>query len=413
LIESTGTMKQLPRPLDGIRIVECGVWHAGPGAAAILADLGAEVIKIETFTGDPERHFGSFGPMDTGRKDKPDWTLLFEFSNRNKKGICVDTATKEGKVILHELVKSADIFVTNLRQSSKPKLGIDYQSLAKINPKIIHLNVSGFGPKGAMSNDGGFDPMGQAVSGMMFMTGADEPILLQTIVLDQLTAITASHAALTGLFFRERHNIGQEIHVSLYGSAVWMLHANLLTTSMLKQNIQVKWDRLNNPALRNSFKCKDGKWIMGTNHPDSKYWPTFCGTIGQSQLINDPRFATSEQRKANNPELIALLDEVLQTKDRVEWLQLFQKHGLLFAPVQELEEVLEDPQALVNGYVVDYDHPSLGTIRIPGYPASFSANTAGIHGPAPDLGQHTAPILMKLGYTNAAVEQLKAANVVR
>jgi crotonobetainyl-CoA:carnitine CoA-transferase CaiB-like acyl-CoA transferase len=413
MTDSASAELKLPRPLEGIRVVECGVWHAGPGATAILADLGAEVIKVETFTGDPERHFGAFGPMHSGDKTKPNWNLLFEFSNRNKKAICVDTATEDGRVILHKLVKSADIFLSNLRQSLIQKVGLDFSAISKINSKIIYVNVTGFGPKGPMKNIGGFDPMGQAISGMMFLTGQDEPVFLQTIILDQVTAITASHAILTALLARERYGVGQEIHASLYGSAIWMMHANLLGTSVLNENVQLKWDRMKNPVLRNCYKCKDGKWIMCAHQPEEKYWPAFCNAIGQGQLENDYRFATRTLRAKCTVDIISILDEVILTRPRAEWLQIFGEHGLQFAPVQNLLDVLEDPQARVNGYVVDFDHPFLGKIRIPGYPVSFSANSAGMCSPAPDLGEHTIEVLSRLGYSSEAIDRLKAEHVVR
>jgi crotonobetainyl-CoA:carnitine CoA-transferase CaiB-like acyl-CoA transferase len=405
--------QRLPRPLEGIRIVDCGIWHAGPGAAAILGDLGAEVIKVETLSGDVERFFGNVGTMASGTKTKPNWNLLFEMSNRNKKGICVDTSTPDGKKILNSLVEGADIFVTNLRQSTKTKLGLDYQSLSKINPKIIHANINGYGPRGDMKDVGGFDPLGQAISGMMFVTGADEPVFLQSIILDQLTAITASHAMLTALFVRERHGIGQEICISLYGSAIWLMHANILCTSVLGGDIQLKWDRMKNPYQRNSYKCGDGKWMMVSNTPEFKYWPVLCEAIGHRELEHDPRFQTPELRETNNVELIGLLDAVFLGKTRLEWLAIFRPAGLLFLPVQKLTEVIEDPQTLANGYMFDFNHPSLGTIRIPGYPISFSANTAGTHAPAPDLGEHTASVLTNLGYSNDEIERLAAAKIVR
>jgi crotonobetainyl-CoA:carnitine CoA-transferase CaiB-like acyl-CoA transferase len=404
---------QRPRPLEGIKIVEVGVWHAGPGASAILGDLGAGVIKIESLTGDPERFFGTFGSMPPIEADIPDWTLLFEITNRNKRGICVDIDTEQGQAILQALIQRADVFVTNLRQSTRPKLGIDYPRVSKINPRIIYANVSGFGPKGPMLDTGGFDPLGQAISGMAFVAGREEPTLLQTIILDQLTAIAASHAILTALLVRERQGIAQEVEISLYGSATWLLHANLLSTSLAKQNTQVTWDRRKNPPLRNMFKCKDDKWIMGCNHPEHKYWHEFCQACGRKELATDPRFATPELRKTNMPTLICVLDEIFVTRTRREWLESLLRAGLLFAPIQELPDVLQDPQALINGYVVDYEHRALGKIRVPGYPVQFSANKAGTHGPAPGLGEHTSEVLAELGYTDRDIEQLKTAKIIR
>jgi crotonobetainyl-CoA:carnitine CoA-transferase CaiB-like acyl-CoA transferase len=404
---------QRPRPLEGIKVVEVGVWHAGPGAGAILGDLGAEVIKIESLTGDPERFSGTFGGMPPIESDIPDWTLLFEITNRNKKGICVDIATEQGQAILHALIQRADVFITNLRQSTRPKLGIDYPSVSKVNPRIVYANVSGFGPEGPMRDTGGFDPLGQAISGMAFLACREEPKVLQTIILDQLTAIAASHAIVTALLVRERQGIAQEVEVSLYGTAIWLLHANLVGTSLAKQNTQVTWDRRNNPPLRNMFKCRDGKWIMGANHPEHKLWPQFCQAIGREELATDPRFATTELRKTNMPTLICVLDEIFVTRTQQEWLETLLSAGLLIAPIQELPDVLQHPQALINGYVVDYEHRALGKIRIPGYPVKFSANKAGTHGPAPGLGEHTREVLAELGYLDRDIEQLTTAKVIR
>jgi len=405
--------EQLPGPLDGIRIVEYAIWHAGPGGSAILADMGAEVIKIETLTGDPERTQSRLGTMDFEDADKSNWSFLFEFSNRNKKGICLDIHTVKGRQIFERLIESADVFLTNLRKSTKPRLGIDYATLSGINPKIIHANVSGFGPEGSMSDIGAFDPMGQAISGMMFLTGPDEPVLLQSVILDQMTAIAASHAMITALFVRERHGIGQEVHVSLYSSALWLMHSNILSTSILKGNSPIKWDRIRNSPLRNCIKCGDGKWIMGTNHPEQKYWPDFCSITNQTHLQNDPHYATPEARGVNSIELMKIFDAVFLTRTRDEWLELLQEKGLMFAPVQTFDEVLTDPQAIANDYVVDFNHPSLGQVQLPGYPVHFSANSAGTHDAAPDQGEHTQQVLLEMGYSDAEIQSLERENVIK
>jgi crotonobetainyl-CoA:carnitine CoA-transferase CaiB-like acyl-CoA transferase len=191
------------------------------------------------------------------------------------------------------------------------------------------------------------------------------------------------------------------------------MHANLLASSILKQNAQVMWRRKQNPALRNNFKCKDGKWLMSANHPEHKYWTVFCEALGRSDLIADPRFVTREARQKNVVELIELLDEVFIKKTRQEWLPILLGAGLNFAPLQQLDEVINDPQALLNGYLVDHEHPSLGKVRIPGYPVSFGANTVGTHGPAPDIGEHTRSILGTLGYSDQQIEALSLDNVIR
>jgi crotonobetainyl-CoA:carnitine CoA-transferase CaiB-like acyl-CoA transferase len=247
---SNNTMKK-PMPLEGIRVVEYAVFHAGPGASAILGDLGAEVIKIEEGTGDPERYWIAVGGLDLSLPNGE--SIWFQISNRNKKGIYLDIKKEEGREIFLRLVKDADVFLTNLRKSTKESLGIDYATMARINPRIIHANVSGFGPEGPLSDLGAYDPMGQAQSGMMFATGKEEPALINLGVLDQATAIAASHAILTALFVRERHGVGQEVHVSLYSTGLWLLYSNIVMMGGLSVDPNDGWNRSLNSPLRNRF----------------------------------------------------------------------------------------------------------------------------------------------------------------
>jgi crotonobetainyl-CoA:carnitine CoA-transferase CaiB-like acyl-CoA transferase len=413
MIDEKKVVSEPPGPLEGVRIVEYAIWHAGPGASAILGDMGAEVIKIETLGGDPERSAKQLGSVKFDIPGQNDWSFLFELSNRNKKGICLDIQTPQGREILDRLVKTADVFLTNLRNSTKPKLGIDYESLKKINPKIIHASVSGFGLKGPFSDVGAFDPMGQAISGMLYITGDDEPVMLQSVILDQMTSITASHAIMTALFYRERHGIGQEVHVSLYSSALWLTHANMLATSVMKKNPVEKWDRFRNSPLRNCFKCGDGKWIMGTNNPEEKFWDRFCDVTGRPELKEDSRYRDTATRVENAAELVAEYDQLFLTKTRDEWIHLFRDNGFFFAPVQRMEEVIEDRQARDNHYVVDFDHPFLGRKAIPGYPVTFSAVRAGTRTASPGLGEHTDIIMKEIGYGEEDIQALKSNRIIK
>ena len=410
--ESGDARDRKPLPLQGIRIVECGVWHAGPGATAILADLGAEVIKLESLNGEPERLPKKLGSVDFPATDKPDWSVLYEISNRNKKSLCIDIATQSGREILHELVAQADVFLTNLRSATIRDLGIGYAQLSEVNSKLIHMTVSGYGEHGPLANVGGFDPMGQAVSGMAFLTGSDEPVILQIIVLDQLTAITASHAMLTALLVRERQGYGQELHVSLYGAGVWALYANILGSSALGENLQVAWNRKTAPPLRNCYKCQDGKWIIGTNHPEHKYWANFCQILGITQAVAGPRFATPEHRAVNNADLVALIDAAMLQKTSAQWLQEFHARGVLFVRVQNLFDVLQDPQALLNSYIREIDHPVMGRVRVPAHPVQFGANSTRIE-PAPERGEHTDSILRSLDYSAQEIDALRSQGVIR
>ena len=397
--------------LDGIRVVEYGVYHAGRGATAILGDLGADVIKIEQGDGDPERFWTRMGDLDTALSNGQG--IWFQISNRNKKAIYLDIKKKKGRDVFHRLIEEADVFLTNLRKSTKKKMDLDYKSISRINPRIVYASVSGYGPEGPASDIGAFDPLGQARTGMMYATGAEEPYMINFGVLDQSTAIAASHGILTALLARERQGIGQEIHVSLLSTGMWLMYANMMMIAGLKKDPNIQWSRLKHSPLRNRFRCKDGKWIIGTHHPESRYWSVFCKITGQEKLLEDPRFLDDASRQANCQELIPIFDKVFATKTSAEWMEIFQANGLMFSSVQRNIELFDDPQALLNNYFVDYDHPLIGKLKIPGYPIHFSGSSQGRYSPAPDLGEHTDEIMRQMRYSDKEIEDLKKEEVIR
>jgi crotonobetainyl-CoA:carnitine CoA-transferase CaiB-like acyl-CoA transferase len=399
-----------PGPLEGIRVVEYGVFHAGPGAGAILGDLGADVVKIEEASGDPMRKWSRTGMVVFGLPNGK--SAMVEVSNRNKKGICLNIKTEKGREVFNRLVKGADVFLTNLRPTTKVKLGIDYASLVKVNPKIVHANVSGYGPNGPLRDLGAFDPLGQARSGMAYLAGNEYPTPLHLGILDQSTAIAVSHAIITALLARERQGMGQEVHISLYSTAMWLMYCNFMIKSMVGVDPNMRWDRAFNSPLRNAFKCSDGKWIIGTNHPEERWWPVLCRATNQADLINDPRFIDQESRFKNCPELVAIFDEVFLTKTRDEWMDIFLQHQLMFSSVQQIEEVFTDPQALANEYITTLKTPTFGELKVPGYPIHFSANRAGTRSLAPEIGEHTDVVLKELGYDEETIQRLKQDGVV-
>lgn len=395
-------------PLEGVRVVEYGVFHAGPGAGAILGDLGAEVIKIEDGKGDPERYWTGVVDVDFTLPDGE--SFMFQISNRNKKGMILDIKKPKGRQIFHRIIGSTDVFITNLRQSTKIGLEIDYTTLSALHPRIIYANVSGYGPRGPESDLGAFDPMGQARSGMMFLAGKEVPVILNLAVLDQTTAIAMSHAVLTALFYRERHGVGQELDVSLFSTAIWFQYVNMMMYGGMSIE-QIASNRAKSSPLRNCFQCKDGKWIVGAHH-DERYWALFCEATGQSALLDDPRFSGHENRRAHYEELIELFDRVFATKKRDEWMDIFRAQGLMFCPVQNIGEVFTDPQAIENEYVVDFDHPVLGKVKIPGYPVHFGAARAGTRSAAPALGEHTDIIMRQIGFTDEEIREFKKEGVI-
>ncbi len=410
-MNSEKEIKEKTYPLEGIKIVEYGVFHAGPGGNAILGDLGAEIIKIESGSGDPMRHWVKVAHLDFALENGDN--VMFETSNRNKKGIYLDIKKDKGRNIFNQMIKEADVFLTNLRKSTKKKLGIDYENIVKINDRIIHANVSGYGPEGPMDDLGAFDPLGQACSGMMYATGTSEPALISHAVLDQATAIALSHAVITALFHRERHGIGQEVHVSLYSTALWLQTPTLMISNVLAIDPCPPIARTEHSPLRNRFCCKDGNWIAGTNHPEERYWSVFCNLTGQSELIDNPEFTTSEGHPVASAKLTALFDTIFLTKTRDEWMDIFLSKGLMFSPVRQINEIQTDPQALANDYIVPFKHPVHGEWNVPGYPVHFSKCKAGMRSSAPSQGEHTDEILINMGYSEDEIKDLKTEGIIR
>lgn len=399
--------------LDGIRVVEWADYHAGPGAAATLGDLGAEIIKIEArISGDRGRSVLSLGKLPL--KLRNGHSLWFEGSNRNKKSITLDIAKPEGKALAYRLVEHADVFITNHRQGLVALRGMDYDSLRQRNPRLVYLRVSAYGRNGPDADQGGFDFLGQARSGFMTAIGepAMPPLYAHLAIVDQVTAFTASYGVIAALLARERTGIGQEVHASLLGSSSWLLYFNILCHQLLGTE-PPKHDRKRpGGPLRNYYCCQDGKWLASVHWPEQKYWPAFCRMLGIPNTIVDPRFDTDAKR-AENEELVAILDHAFAQKRRSEWLDLAREAELMLSPVNSVSDLPDDPQFAANDYIVEVDIPGLGLVKVPGFPVQFSANPAAVRSGAPSLGAHTDEVLGEvLGLSMAEIDALRTAEIV-
>jgi crotonobetainyl-CoA:carnitine CoA-transferase CaiB-like acyl-CoA transferase len=232
-------------------------------------------------------------------------------------------------------------------------------------------------------------------------------------ILDQAAAITVSHAILTALLFRERRGIGQQVHISLYSTALWVQYINLLAASVLSVDLCIPADRNQHSPLRNRFRCRDGKWILGTHHPEEKYWTRFCEATGQTELLKDPRYTNDAGRPDDFIALNRIFDDVFSTRSRDEWMEIFQPYGLMFCSIQHIQEVLNDAQALENGYLSAFHHPVQGDVTIPGYPVHFSACNAGTRRAAPKLGENTDEVLQQMGLKRAEIESLRRDGIIK
>jgi len=403
----------LKQPLEGIRVLELGMFHAGPGGGAILGDLGAEVIKLERpGTGDKVRGLKRVGKVILGLNDNT--SLWHEAANRNKKSIVVDLSKEQGREVVYRLIDKSDVFLTSLRRPAVEKMKMTYPILSRIQPKLIYAWVSGYGPHGPDKDLAAFDYQGQGRSGLMFTVGEPGmiPLASQFGIIDQTTSIMASHQIITALLMRERSGIGQEVHVSILSSALYIQYANVLMALISEYEVP-RHQRSTEHPLRNYYKCADGRWIILTMVSSEKDWTQFCRALGTPELAEDTKFDTSEKRNTDSAQLVALLDEVFYTRSSDEWLSVLTQHDIPSGPVNRLLDLRDDPQIVQNDYIVDFDHPKLGKIKIPGYPVHFSHADVGTKSGAPDLGEHTEAVLSDIGgYSAEEIAQLRNEGII-
>ncbi|MCW1430719.1 CaiB/BaiF CoA transferase family protein [Novosphingobium sp. JCM 18896] len=408
-------------PLDGIRVVDWTIWQQGPVAGAMLGDLGAEVIKIE------ERERGDGGRAML-RFEGSDKSPYWEMNNRNKKSFAVDLKQPEGVALVRELIAGADVFIQNFRPSVAEKIGLDYETLSQRNPKLIYASASAFGPEGPERSSRAYDLLGQARSGFLLRTGhEDEPDTPDGGMADQMGAIMLAYGVLAGLMARERHGIGQKVDTSLLGSMMWLRGLPVVLELMkqdgkravsdMQKHMKAKVPTRRDPGnpLWNTFKCADGKWLALAILATDPHWPVVMEALGNPpELADAARYGDHWSRCANAREATEVLDRIFASQDRTHWLDRLTARGdLPVCAINTTEEAANDPQALINGYVTELDHPSHGKIRLPGFPIALSQTPARIHRQAPEFGEHTEEVLLEmLGYDWDRIGALRERKVI-
>lgn len=396
--------------MEGVRILDFTQEIQGPWGTAILADMGAEVFKIERReTGEPARHAGLRGHPEL-QGISPYLTVL----NRGKKSLALDLKLPEAKEIIYKLAATCDVVVNNWRVGVLDRLGFGYEQLKQHRPDIIYVTASTFGPQGAWAAKPGRDTLGQAAGGLMHVTGreGDLPLPAGALIADHTAGMVEALAILAALRYRDKTGRGQKVDTSLYGTVIAMQAWEITQRSMAKEEIR-RAGRSHSFTLRGAwgaFKTADSYLCMAGVMQDQ--WPLFCQILGIEELENDPRFATAEARNENGDELQAILDTVFPKKTTREWLSELDAREFLCAPVQTYDDIIDSEQALINGYIRPLEHPVLGRIKIVGVPIGMSEATIEPRGPAPELGQHTEETLLSLGYSWEDIASLREKKVI-
>lgn len=391
--------------LSDLRVLDVSQVLAGPYAAMLLGDMGADVIKVE-----------APGRGDHSRQMAPrisdELSGAFLAVNRNKRGVSIDLKRPEGRAVLARLAESADVLIENFRPGVAARLGFDYESLERLNPRLIHCSISGFGQTGPYASRGGFDLIAQGMSGLMSVTGtaSGEPVKCGVPITDLGAGMFATYGILAAIAARARTGRGQSVDTSLFetglGLEVWESVEYFHTGRTPEPTGSAH--RLGAPYQ--AFRCADGYINVGAD--GDRHWPAFCATIGAPELVDDPRFATNPDRLEHLAELVERIESRTVSEPREHWMRRLEEAGIPAGPINSVPEALADPQAEARDMVVDVEHPTLGTLRALGPVVKLSDTPAEVSRAAPDLGQHTDEVLRELGLDDREVANLRADGVL-
>lgn len=377
-------------PLAGIKVVELGVWVAGPAAGGILADWGADVIKVEPPQGDPARMFGRMLQIDTGENPP------FEMDNRSKRSIVLDLTTDDGMAVALELLADADVFVTNIRPGALARLGLDFATLAASNPRLVYGLITGYGTDGPDADRAAYDIAAfWARSGLadLLTRPGDVPPFQRGGMGDHSAGMTLAAAICAALVARHSSGQGQLVTTSLYRQGAYTISFDLNTLLLTGQQIAVgQRETMGNPCV-NNYATADGRrfWIVGLQ--GDRHWPALCRAVGRTDWLTDDRYATAYERACNAIDLIAELDAVFVTRSLDEWAEIFDAEPDFFwSPINSIIDVLADDQFHAAGGLVQVPDGD-GTQPMVATPADFGGTPWEPRSAAPKLGEHTDEIL--------------------
>ncbi len=397
--------------LEGIRVIEHATYMAAPGAGSILSDWGAEVIKIEPPGGDPIRKF--FSTIGTDIQDNP----VFDFDNRGKRSIVLDTSTPEGQSILRELAGDANVFLTNVRPGGLNRAGLNYDSLVRDNPKLVYCSLTGFGLEGPDADKPGFDVASfwsRAGVAAITIPKGGEPFPIRTAFGDHTTSMAAAAGICAALVQAERTGKGQLVEASLLRAALFALGSDFAIQLFFGRIGSTKSRHEQIQPLMNFFKTSDDAWFCIVSRQGNVDWGPICRAAGLDDLIEDTRFTSAKARRQNSAALVDLLDGAFGRFTKAEITQRLDENSLAWAPVQTLAEVAADPQVMAAGAITQVPSASGdgSSFKSPASPVRFPGADDGPKGPSPQPGQHSRDILKDIGYGDDKIDQLFETGVV-
>jgi crotonobetainyl-CoA:carnitine CoA-transferase CaiB-like acyl-CoA transferase len=394
-------------PLEGVKIVEMTSVVLGPYACQMLGDLGADIVKIEPPGGDTNRNLGPF-------RNHKDMSSLFMGCNRNKRSIVLDLKSERGRQAALRIINLADVVVHNFRPGAMERLGLDYESVRSGNPEVIYCATYGYSKLGPYGKKGALDDSIQAASGVAALNQMvlGEPRYLPTIMADKTTGLFVTQAILAALFHKERSGKGQEIEVPMFESMASYVMVEHLWGQTFEPPIgKAGYVRLM-AEHRKPYRTRDGLYLAVLPYWDA-HWSTFCKLSGRPELADDPRFIDMATRLKNINESYKVTGEIIASRTRQEWLDLFGETNVPMMVVNGLDDLIHDPHLEATGFWQEFDHPQEGHIRASSPPMNFSETPASIRRLAPRLGEHSVEVLREAGFDEAEISAMLEAGETR